>query len=72
MNRRNLTTTFMVAAAGLLLFGGVTLAREQQIGDDHRNQVVDSLSVDDNGQGADDVTRGGRADLRRSRRHERQ
>jgi hypothetical protein len=35
MTRRNLTTSLMVVAAGLLLFGGVALAREQQTRDDH-------------------------------------
>ena len=40
MTRRNLTTTFMVVTAGLLLFGGVALAREAQTRDDHRDQVI--------------------------------
>lgn len=50
MTRRNLTTTFMVVSAGLLLFGGVALAREVQTGDDHRPQVAATPS-----QATDDV-----------------
>jgi hypothetical protein len=40
MNRRNITTTFMVLGAGLLLFGGVALAREVQTRDDRNNPVI--------------------------------
>ena len=40
MTRRNLTTAFMVVSAGLLLFGGVTLAREAQTRDDRTNPAL--------------------------------
>ena len=43
MIRRNLTTTFMVVGAALLLFGGVALAREAQTGESHRPQLVATM-----------------------------
>ena len=51
MNRRNLTTTFMVVGAGLLLFGGVALAREAQLRDDRTNPAIatPTATADDNG-----------------------
>jgi hypothetical protein len=52
MNRRNFTTTAIVVAAGLLLYSGVTLAREAQTADDHRDQVVatqPATATDDSG-----------------------
>lgn len=42
MRTRTLTSIAVVVTAGLLLFGGVALAREQQPGDDHRDQVIDT------------------------------
>jgi hypothetical protein len=47
MNKRNLTTTAIVVTAGLLLYGGVTLAREQQPRDDRGGQFVTPAATDD-------------------------
>ncbi len=40
MTRRNLTTTFMVVGAALLLFGGVALASEVQTREDRTNPAM--------------------------------
>jgi hypothetical protein len=47
MNRRNLTTTGMIVTAGLLLYGGVALAREQQPREDRGSQIVAPAATDD-------------------------
>jgi hypothetical protein len=51
MTRRNLTTSLMVVAAGILLFGGVALAREQQTRDDRIVPVAvqPTATFDDHG-----------------------
>ena len=52
MNRRNLTTSFMVVGAGLLLFGGVALASEVQTREDRTNPAIVTPThdaMDDNG-----------------------
>ena len=51
MTRRNLTTTFMVVSAGLLLFGGVALAGEVQTREDRTNPAMatPTATATDNG-----------------------
>jgi hypothetical protein len=51
MTRRNVTTSLMVVAAGILLFGGVALAREQQTRDDRIVPVAvqPTATFDDHG-----------------------
>jgi hypothetical protein len=46
MNRRNLTTTGIIVTAGLLLYGGVALAREQQPREDRGGQIVAPAATD--------------------------
>ena len=44
MNRRNMTTTTLAVAAGLLLYGGVTMAHDFQARDARAIQIVSSES----------------------------